>query len=158
MTQSSWLQRWPSFDIEEVLSPDQLVLFKTKGVFPYSFRAMDKLQEFRNYVGVPLLINHGGSTHRGARSMQDVYEINKRTRGLDRGWEYSFHLWCAFDLTPQDLKKLSIQGLYNAALSFNKWGGIGRYDTFVHVDDRDNLSGVTTLWDTRINQVTGRVN
>lgn len=157
MPQVDWLKRWPSFKIEEILSPDQLVLFHSKGVFPYSFKALDKLQEFRDFVGLPLLINHGGSTHRGARSMQDVFEINKRTRGQDKGWEYSFHLWCAFDVSPGD-NNLSVQGLYNAAISFHKWGGIGRYDTFVHVDDRDNLSGITTLWDKRINQVTGTVN
>ena len=144
-----WTERWPSFSLEELFSPDQLDLIQHKNVFPYSFKALDKLQEFRNWIGEPLLVNHSGSLRRGGRSMQDVYEINKRTRGYENAWGYSFHLWCAFDVSPKPDSKLTVGELYNRALAWGKWGGIGRYETFVHLDDRDSLNGTVALWDFR---------
>ena len=146
MNLSDWSSRWPSFTLAEVLSDDQLKLFKSKGVFPYSFKALDKLQDFRNFIDAPLLINHGGSMRRAARSMKDVYEINRETRGKERGWEYSFHLWCAFDLTCPG--KPSTE-LFSLAKDFGLWGGIGLYDTFVHCDDRSIFGDSPTTWDFR---------
>jgi hypothetical protein len=138
--------RWPSFTPEEILSTTQLKLLDEKGVFPYSFRSLDKLEEFRSFVGHPLIINAFGRKKAGARSVREVVDINREIRGADRAWEYSFHLWCAFDVK---CPSISARDLYIKAISFGKWGGVGRYDTFVHVDDRDNLSGITTTWDLR---------
>jgi hypothetical protein len=136
---------WPNFKVEEVLSPTQLQLFERKGVFPYSFRALDKLQEFRTFVGLPFLINHGSLERRGARSMKDVFEINSQTRGRERAWEWSFHLWCAFDISVEGMSPMD---LYEKAIDFGKWGGIGIYNTFVHVDDRDWFD-MPQRWDAR---------
>lgn len=137
--------RWPDFKPEEILGVDQLNLYLQKGVFAYSFKALDKLQEFRNIVGAPLRINQRGLFRRGARSTKENYEVQKNSRGSD-GWEYSFHLWCAFDI---DSLTVSIPDLYKAAIDSKLWGGIGLYDTWIHVDDRDNLSNKPILWDLR---------
>lgn len=147
----NWDSRFPDFRIEEILSPDQLVLFHTKHVFPYSLKALDKLQAFRKFVGSSLVVNKTGSFRRGARSMREVYEINRQTRSRERGWEYSFHLWCAFDVSSGSIPSSQ---LFEMAVDFKdeklgRWGGIGLYDTFVHVDDRDTLSGGATVWSVR---------
>jgi len=144
---SKWADRWPHFRPEEVFSDAQL-LHLVRGVCPYSFRALDKLHDFRVFVGSPLICNSGAHRRRGARSISEVIQINKKTRGALSGEGYSFHLWCAFDLSSNHY---SPDELYKKALDFKLWGGIGRYDTFIHVDDRDNLSGETALWDNRSN-------
>lgn len=144
-----WAKRWPDFKVEEILSPDQLSLLRTKKVFPYSFASMDTLQEFRNFIGKPFLINHGTLLRRGARSMNEAYDINLTTRGKQnraRAWEYSFHLWCAFDITVEGMSSLE---LFTLAIQFGKWGAIGLYDSFIHCDNRDSLSGEIVTWDAR---------
>ncbi len=122
--------------------------YKLRGAFPYSFRALDKLEEFRAYVGVPLKVNSEGKQRRGARSMRELFKINQEIKGGD-GWQYSFHLWCAFDITAEGITN---DELYAKAIQFGKWGGVGRYDTFVHCDDRDNLNESVTTWDLRRNK------
>lgn len=143
-----WSKRWPDFKVEEVLSNDQLFLLDTKGVFPYSFRALDKLQAFRSFCDAPLQVNALGKRRRGSRSLHEIYEINRETRGKERGWDYSFHAWCAFDVSSTSI---SVPDLYRLAVSFvhgalGAWGGIGLYKTFIHVDDRDVLNGKQTIW------------
>ena len=131
-----WSDRWPDFKIEEVLSPIQLKMVQEKKQFPYPFEALDTLQEFRNFIGMPFLINHGELQRRGARSMQEAYDINLATRGKQnpaRAWEYSFHLWCAFDIS---VNGMTSKELFLKALVFGKFGGVGLYDTFVHCDCR----------------------
>lgn len=146
MSEIDWSKRWPHFTQEELFSPDQLSLIKTKGVFPYSFRALDKLHQFRESLGVSLLINGGKYKRRGGRSMADVYEINEATRGKGRGMEYSFHLWCAFDVSSPEMQP---EQVFRRACDSKLWGGVGLYDSFVHLDDRDSLSGRITVWDFR---------
>lgn len=137
-----WVERWPDFKPEEILGPDQLKLFESKGVFPYSFRSLDKLQLFRRFVDKPFLINHGELLSRGARSMTNVWAINSQTRGKDRAWEYSFHLWCAFDIS---VPGMNAKDLFNEAIEFGQWGGVGLYSNFVHCDDRDHF-GLPARW------------
>lgn len=145
----NWAERWPDFKIEEILSPMQLKVLEDRKVFCYSFAAIDTLQEFRRFIGKPFLINHGDLLRRGSRSMQEAYDINLSTRGKQnpaRAWEYSFHLWCAFDITVEGLTNLE---LFNKAMEFKKWGGIGLYESFVHCDCRDSLTGEIQTWDAR---------
>lgn len=140
-----WRERWPDFKPEEIFSPEQTVLLN-KGIFPISFRSLDKLQDFRNFIGRPLAVNRLGHHARGARSTREVFNINRLTRGRDKGWEYSFHLWCAFDIDCPELDPLE---LFDEAVKFGLWGGVGLYDTFIHVDDRDDLRGELHTWDFR---------
>lgn len=144
-----WSDRWPDFKPEELLSPTQLKLYEVKGVFPYSFRALDKLQAFRRFVGAPFLVNHEKLLRRGARSPREVFDINSETRGNDRAWEYSFHLWCAFDISVPGMPTID---LFAKALAFGQWGGVGIYNTFVHCDDRDYFVG-PARWDARYPKV-----
>jgi len=147
----NWSERWPYFKPDEIFSDQQLALYM-RGIFPYSFRSLDRLHDFRVFVGHPLICNSGGMNRRGARSISEVIEINRKTRGSLAAHGYSFHLWCAFDLSCH---ALSPDELYEKAIAFQLWGGIGRYDTFVHVDDRDNMSGQPTLWDNRTANANG---
>lgn len=140
-----WGKRWPHFQPHEVFSSDQLHLFESKGVCPYSFRAFDKLHQFRIFLRKPVIINIGSHRRRGARSMKEVLQLNLETRGGDK-WGYSFHLWCAFDISVLGMGSFE---LFYKALEFGMWGGVGLYDTFVHLDDRDNLDGKTVTWDNR---------
>lgn len=139
----NWSDRWPFFTPEEIFSPDQLELFVNKGVCPYSFRSLDKLHDFRRFVDLPLMVNTPQHRRRGSRSLREVHEINLDTRAPAEEWGYSFHLWCAFDITCPILDTLD---LYHKALEFKLWGGIGLYPNFIHCDDRDNLTGITTTW------------
>lgn len=140
-------RRWPSFSIEEIFSPDQIDLITTKAVFPYSFKALDTLEKFRQELDIPLRVNRPSSQllRRGARSTKENFEIQKVTKHND-GWSYSFHLWCAFDVDSPALGPLSI---YNKAIESGLWSGIGIYDTWVHLDTRDLIYGVPIRWDLR---------
>lgn len=144
-----WARRWPSFRPEEILSVEQLAQYRQRSVYTFSFRALDKLQAFRDSLGVALHVNASGMSRRGARSIKEVIDINKTVRG-STPYAYSFHLWCAFDVSSPQLSPLEIQ---KKALAFNstfgKWGGIGLYDTWVHLDDRDTLEPHVALWDYR---------
>lgn len=142
---SEWSKRWPSFHVEEILSQDQLALFTNRGVFPYSFRALDKLQSFRGLVGAPLIVNKTGSGRRGARSIEEVVAVNKSIRGVSP-YSYSFHLWCAFDISCSVVRPVELRQI---AIESKLWGGIGIYDTWLHCDDRDFFGDTPTLWDGR---------
>lgn len=142
----NWAKRWPSFKPEEILSPTQLILFNSKGVFPYSFRAIDKLQTFRDFVAKPLKVNHLGLNKRGARSLWEVYQTNRESRGNEEGWGWSFHLWCAFDVSCDSMTS---KELFALAVDCGLWGGVGLYDTFIHVDDRDSFATKPVTWDLR---------
>lgn len=139
-----WAKRWRSFKPEEVLSTEQVQLLYKKGVMSYSFRALDKLQKFRDLLDVPLVVNIGQQQMRGARSIREVYHVNKNTRPAGQEWGYSFHLWCAFDVYSPQLKPMEI---FERAVRSGLWKGIGIYQTFVHLDDRDSFSDIPTTWD-----------
>lgn len=142
---SEWSKRWPSFHVEELLSEQQLLLLTKKGVFPYSFRSLDKLQKFRDLVGSPFIINKSGQNRRGARSIDEVIAVNKTIRGVSP-YSYSFHLWCAFDISSATHSPWELR---EKALASKLWGGIGIYDTWLHCDDRDFFGDTPTLWDGR---------
>lgn len=131
--------RWPNFSSKEVISSDGLLLY-AKGIFPLRFSALDKLQLFREKLGVPLQVNHGGLSLRGFRSIREEYNLNLE---LERDpFTYSMHCaGIAFDVSSPNL---TVESLYKEALYFN-WGGIGIYDWGVHVDDRDSIA----RWDMR---------
>lgn len=144
--ETEWKRRWPYFQPREIFGDEQYKLFTQKGVIPYSFRALDKLCKFREYLNAPIIVNVGEQRHRGARSVREVYHVNKKTRPVGQEWGYSFHLWCAFDIIAPPHSPLVLYGL---ALKSGLWGGVGLYKTFVHVDDRDHFGTEPTTWDMR---------
>lgn len=142
----SWKARWPHFSPEELLSDEQVRLLDKKGTIPYSFRALDKLETFREFLKAPIIVNKGGSRLRGARSLREVYHTNRVTRKPGEEWGYSFHLWCAFDINVVGLSPLQVM---DKAVESKLWGGIGVYNSFTHIDDRDSFVAAPVLWDYR---------
>jgi hypothetical protein len=126
----------PHFEPEEILSPELLGVLKTKNVLPYSLAAIVRLNNLRMHVG-PILVNGGSLRLRGGRSPSELLTIHPG---------YSYHLWCAFDCTPQDI---GLDEFYGKILEAGCWRGIGRYDTFIHIDCRDAMSGGIAEWDLR---------
>lgn len=132
--------RWPNFSKEELLSPDGLLLL-SKGVMPLRIESVDKLQEFRDSLKLPLIVNSPFHLHRGFRSPEENRRIYQHLRVksdkdklfLPADNRFSYHVQgCAFDLSCPDL---TVGQLYLKAKDFG-WKGIGIYKTFLHVDDR----------------------
>lgn len=134
LNEENWRTRWPSFSPREVYSPVALERYRHK-LCP---RAMDNLQLFREMLDTPLLVNHLSLKLRGVRTADENENIG--------GARDSMHVaGRAFDVTAPGLE---IDKLYQAAIDSGLWGGIGRYDTFVHVDAR-LVESVVTTWDNR---------
>lgn len=122
-----WTKRWPDFHPAEVLCPSHLDLLSS-GTLVVPLRFLDKLQAFRFFAEVPLIVC--GKT----RDMADMLRVNHR-KGVEPE-HYSFHLWCGVDLKSAELS--SVQ-LFDLAVQFGQFNGIGLYPKHIHVDDRDLL-------------------
>lgn len=115
------LWRWPNFRPEEIAC-------KGDGSITIDFDALDKLQAFRNIVGVPVIVN---SAYRSP-------SYNKRVGGAPK----SQHLHGkAFDI--QISKNLTREKIHGAAKKAG-FTGFGDYNTFVHID-----TGNARYWDLR---------
>ena len=115
------------FRATELLSLDGLTLLK-RGITAQSMDALIKLDNFRSHLNTEFNCNHNGLHLRGFRSPSEnstLYNGNNR---------YSFHFWCAFDITTPNL---NIWDLFQAAIDF-EWGGVYIYEVhnFVHMDNR----------------------
>lgn len=133
---SLWKARYSNFAPHEVLSPAGLAMFD-KGVLLIQPHALDYLQAFRSFIGLPLVVNGSGHTLRGYRSPEE-----NRSCG---GKLFSFHMQgLAFDVTAP---ALSVENLAASALDFG-WHGVGAYPSrgFVHVDLRPRLDRLPTTW------------
>lgn len=124
------------FEPKEVLSPDGLALLD-RGILPISFQALRQLERFRALVGRPLRCNHGNQRLRGFRSMRECAKLY----GEDR--LFSFHLWCAFDLSSD---YIAPDVLFKKAVRSGLFGGIGSYGWGVHVDCRDRGKDGPITW------------
>ena len=121
-----WLLRFPNFEMSEVLSPDGVALVLKTGQIPINQNAMAKLQAFRVWLNRPIKVNSDKLKLRGFRSSTE-------NKGIKGAANFSFHLLgMAFDISADGM---STQELFDKAKEFG-WGGIGLYDTWVHVDDR----------------------
>lgn len=123
------------------MSPTQLALFYERGVLAISGAALDKLQRFRNVLGVPLVVNHGSSRLRGSRSIIEAVNLFEDFCQDPNSW--TFHLYCGFDVSCEDR---SAKWLFDRAKDFGEFHGIGLYPTWVHLDDRTSLDDEITTW------------
>ena len=95
-------------------------------VVPSLFTHMTKLEEMRREVGFPMIIT---SAYRCPLH-------NREVGGAVRSW----HLLFATDVRPNRGSGFAgrLKRMYKVALSM-KWGGIGYYDNFLHLDMRSEV-------------------
>lgn len=121
----TWTSKY--FRPEEVLSPAALLHYKQTGNCVMCPAMLGELDDFREFVGYPLFINHGELRFRGFRSYIENTSIG--------GAKWSWHMFGkAADISCY---KLTLHQLHEAAKDF-KWQGIGYYpnNNFIHVDMR----------------------
>lgn len=114
--------------------------FASKDGKPSPYGPMNVRQELVDFLNqLRLRFGHALVVNSGYRSP----EHNKEVGGVPN----SYHTkGLAADIRPVDLKELD--ELYELADRMNITGGVGRYDTFVHVDKR----GIYARWDYRRNK------
>lgn len=137
MIRLEWAKRFPNFAPEEVLSPDGLSALE-RGIIVINLTAMEFLEQFRNYVGYPLVINTKEHAHRGYRSFAENLHVG--------GERFSFHMQgVAFDITCPELNLFELR---ERAIKFG-WHAIGYYPKrgFIHCDLRPMLDENQTLWE-----------
>lgn len=125
------------FAPKELLSPDGLELF-ARGIFPLCENKMEQFIAVRQYFGTEFFVNHGWLTKRGWRSPEENRKIYE-AKGDPNPNKYSFHFWCAFDVT-QD--KMSAREFFEELKKHRRLfgiGGLGLYEAsnFVHIDFAD---------------------
>jgi len=92
-------------------------------IVPGLFRHMELLEKMRQEVGFPIIVNSG----------YRCPEHNKEVNGSSRSW----HMLFATDVRPEWGQGFAykLKAMYKVALVLN-WGGIGYYDSFLHLDRR----------------------
>lgn len=145
----NWKRLVPNFELEELASPAVIEeRLHERESFIYSAVC---LQQFRYFVDVPLLVNHGNHHLRGMRTRAE--QDGLIARGLSSA-QRSYHLdGRAFDISTT---RYNISTLLYELERFNDryalFGGIGIYDTFLHVDTRPAQQNVrAVVWDNRSN-------
>lgn len=118
-----------NFNLSEVLSPDTGEVI----IDDLFWKTMDYAQTLRSTLGFPLRVNSG---HRSVAHNAAV-----------GGAENSMHLRLALDLSPTgDNREEKLRDLWRVAELEMNWGGIGKYETFVHLDRRDLLDRGVARW------------
>lgn len=132
-------ERYPNFKPLEVVSP--LIYHK----YPHliDLNGLDKLQKFRKDCDFPFLINHGELKYRGFCVYHDRWAVPGRA-------EESMHYRCAFDVSPGKGGP-NVLEFYKLAYDSGLWGGLGLYNSFVHMDtrwvvDKPTVWNESTLW------------
>lgn len=101
------------------------------------------LERTRMAIGRPFLVNHQSHHLRGVRSIAEQIELLK---AIPTAAKDSMHvLGKAFDVTP-------VGGSLSEFVELVEkmgWGGIGLYNSFVHLDFRPSPDGVVIKWDFR---------
>jgi uncharacterized protein YcbK (DUF882 family) len=122
----------PHFKLSNLVSPDSGEIFITELFWEH----MELLEELRCNLGSPLIVNSG---HRSIKH-------NTKVGGAAR----SMHLRFATDLNPRGPGKVEkrLEHLYEAAKDLG-FAGIGRYNSFVHLDRRDLIGRRPAEWDKR---------
>ncbi len=131
LSEDEWACRWPNFSKREVYSPETLASYQHI-LCPHS---LDKLQLWREMLGVRLFVNFGDHNLRGVRSVRENETINNFAKE-------SMHIMGrAFDVSSPDMNAAQ---LYSVARESKLWQGLGLYRTWVHVDTR--ASSTLTVW------------
>ena len=124
MIENIWIG---NFNLKEFASKDG-----AESPYPHVVQdcLIDLLNDIRTDFGKPVIVN---SAYRSE-------EHNEAVGGVKN----SFHTQgLAADIRPR--KQSDLDDLYHSACKHNPDGGVGRYDTFVHVDCR----GYAARWDYR---------
>jgi|TARA_R100001530_G_C4305089_1_gene151508 uncharacterized protein YcbK (DUF882 family) len=127
------LQVTDHFKLSELWSPDNYEIL----LDPLFWAHMELLEELRQMFGGALRVNSG---HRSVAHNTKV-----------GGAEHSMHLRIATDLAPlgyEDRVGVGIDKLYEYAKDLG-FAGVGRYNTFLHVDRRDLIGRSPAEWDSR---------
>lgn len=147
---------WPHFGPEEVLSSTGLWYLEKKRVLKVQGFAMDAMEDWREYAGVPILVNFGHHRKRGYRSAKE------NSLGGVKGVSDSPHTQgIAFDQTPRGIPTFDffVAAVAWTYLSFldgeTGFGGLGYYHrkNFMHGDFRTLLGDYIVLWNGEDNHV-----
>ena len=133
---TNWNEISPHFAPEEIFSEESLSAFR-RNIILVNFSALHFLNDFRRYIGYPLLVNFDNHTNRGVRTYIENAKVG--------GGEFSYHMQgIAFDIT---CLTLSVEELKEAAIKFG-WSGIGFYPerNFIHCDLRPLLTKGPIQW------------
>jgi hypothetical protein len=141
MKTTDWDHYFPHFAPEEYLSPGGIHLFKNKNIVPFDPVIMLNVESMRfnlNYAReegfilsdkeITLLINHDGLKLRGFVTPEEW-----KRRDKEEGQTYSFHLWCAADISSPEVSPYT---LFHHAKLHMSFMGIIQYDWGIHVDMR----------------------
>ena len=90
-------------------------------IVPAFYSHISLLEQMRSDLGFDILINSG----------YRCKDHNAEVGGSPRSW----HLIFATDIQPEDIDPYKLKALYKMALSM-KFGGIGLYETYLHLDLR----------------------
>ena len=90
-------------------------------IVPAFYRHIGMLEQMRHEAGFPIVVNSG-------------YRCPSHNRSVG-GTQNSWHLLFATDIRPESPGEDSLRTLYRLALKMD-FGGIGLYDTFLHLDLR----------------------
>jgi len=139
MKPAEWDYRFPHFEPREYLSPGGMDLFK-KNIIPFDTGILDTVEVLRTTLNVdrveltgedydiPLIINQRTHQLRGFVTPEEwVYGRTK-----EKGQSYSYHLWCAADVSSPSVEP---EVLFRYA-NLLKFRGIILYDWGLHLDLR----------------------
>ena len=90
-------------------------------ITPGFYRHLRLLERMRGELGFPIVVNSG-------------YRCARHNRAVG-GAAHSWHLLFATDVRPVDGASEKLAAMYDAAERLG-FGGIGRYETFIHLDIR----------------------
>jgi hypothetical protein len=147
MKVTEWDSLFPHFAPEEYFSPQGLHLFFHKNIVPCDPLIVHCLESLRKNLNeaqklgviecdkeVTIQVNHGSKRLRGFVTPNEWYEHREK----EPGQLYSFHLWCAADISSPEV---SPEVLFQHAIKkdiygFSVFNCIIQYDWGLHVDVR----------------------
>lgn len=140
MKYSQWKKLVPNFELEELCSE---LCLKT-GEMPDAYSAL-ALQQFRDHLSSPIVVNFGTHRLRGRRAFAEQLELIER--GLSTA-ENSYHIHgMAFDIHCPAATMIE---LFDEFEKFNAdrklFGGVGYYKSFLHIDTRNGGDRDVVTW------------